>query len=142
MMLVKKGPNGPVMFSGGGGSQWPMEMWSPEELVMETMLTGRLGPTSEPDPAATAKAAAETARKVNGHWTTFLAFRKSSMGVGFRLPPPGGPAGLDKPGFDAMKHDPNDRFARLTPEQRVERARQRGGFIQQNIEQNIERKAD
>jgi len=151
MMIVKKGPGGPVMFSGGGDGQ--MEMWSAEELVMETSLTNRIGRTDEPDQAATAEAAAEAARKVSGHWTTFLAFRKSTMGVGFRMPSndglggPGGhggsgPGAPDKPGFDPMKHNPNDRFARLTPEQRVERARQRGGFMQQNVERNIDRKAN
>jgi len=151
MMVMKRGPNGPVTFAGGPDGQ--MEMWSPEELVMETPLSARIG---EQDVAATAHSAAETAKKVNGKWTTFLAFRKSPMGIGFRLPPvggpggdgggpnasrgPGGPAGPLKPGFDPMKHNPNDRFARLTPEQRVQRAQQRqqggGQIIERRIEQN------
>jgi len=40
-----------------------------------------------------------------------------------------------------MKHNPNDRFARLTPEQRVQRARERaqGGGGGQVIERRIER---
>src|SRR5258707_388818 len=92
------------------------------------------------------------AKKVNGNWTTFLAFRKSAMGIGFRLPPAGGPGGVggpngprrpggpDKPDFNPMKHNPNDRFARLTPEQRVQRARERaqggGQIIERRIEQN------
>jgi hypothetical protein len=134
-----------------------MEMWSPEELLMETPLRARLG---EQDVAATAKSAAETAKKVNGKWTTFFAFRKSPMGIGFRLPPvarqdgPGGgpnasrspgamsgPGGPDKPGFNPMRHNPNDRFARLTPEQRVQRAQERaqGGGGAQIIERRIER---
>ena len=37
---------------------------------------------------------------------------------------PRGPGGPDKPDFNPMKHNPNDRFARLTPEQRVQRARE------------------
>lgn len=141
MMMVKRGPNGPVMFTGGADGQ--MEMWSPEELVMETPLSGRLKADSE-EPAATAQAAAETARKLKGRWTTFVAFQKSAMGIGFRLPPaaPNGAGGPDRPGFDPMKHNPNDRFARLTPEQRVQRARQHGGFIQQNVDRDIERKAN
>jgi hypothetical protein len=147
MMVMKRGPNGPVMF--GGGPDGQMEMWSPEELVMETPLSTRFG---EQDVAATAKSAAETANKVNGKWTTFLAFRKSPLGIGFRLPPaggperlntvrgPGGPGGPERPAFDPMRHNPNDRFARLTPEQRVQRARERaqggGQVIQQRIELN------
>src|SRR5205807_8043606 len=98
--MVRKGPNGPVLFSGSGGPGGQMEMWSPEELVMETPLTTRFSSTVEQERAATAKAAADAAHKVNGHWTTFLAFRKSTMGIGFRLPPaggPNGPGGPDKP---------------------------------------------
>jgi len=72
MMVMTRGSNGPVMF--GGGPDGQMEMWSPEELVMETPLSTRFG---EQDVAATAKSAAETAKKVNGKWTSFLAFRKS-----------------------------------------------------------------
>lgn len=127
---------------------------------METPLSTRF---VEQDLAASTKSAAETAKKVNGKWTTFLAFRKSSMGIGFRLPPPGGPMGLggpnivrgpgglgetnisrgpggsDSPRFDPMKHNPNDRFARLTPEQRVQRARERAQGGGQVVEQRIER---
>ncbi len=77
------------------------------------------------------------------------------MGVGFRLPPvaglggaggagavrgSGGPGSPDKTAFDPMKHNPNDRFARLTPEQRVQRAqeRERGGgqIVERRIEHN------
>jgi hypothetical protein len=142
MMMMKRGPNGPVMFS-GGSADGQMEMWSPEELVMETPLSPRLKSDSE-EPVATAKAAAETARKVNGHWTTFVAFQKSAMGVGFRLPPasPNGPGGPGGPAFDPMKHNPNDRFARLTAEQRVQRARQHGGLVQQNVDRDVERKTN
>src|SRR5882757_9914103 len=88
MMVGKRGANGPVTFSGGSDGQ--MEMWSAEELVVETPLSTRLG---EQELAATGQSAAATAKKVNGKWTTFLAFRKSAMGIGFRLPPVGGPRG-------------------------------------------------
>jgi hypothetical protein len=158
MMVMRRGSNGPVTFSSGLDGQ--LEMWSPEELVMETPLSTRFG---EQDLAATAKSAAETAKKVNGKWTTFLAFRKSAMGIGFRPPPVGGPGGLggpntgrvasgpggtniargpggpDGPRFDPIKHNPNDRFARLTPEQRVQRARERAQGGGQIVEQRIER---
>jgi hypothetical protein len=113
MMLARRTPNGPVMFFGGPGGQ--MELWSPEELVVETALNARLG--SDPGPTATAQAAAESARKVGGQWTTYFAFRKSAMGIGFGAPP--------RPGSDPLKRTPNERFARLTPEQRVQRARER-----------------
>jgi len=144
MMVMNRGPNGPVIFAGGPDGQ--MEMWSPEELLMETPLSTKIG---EQDLAATAHSAAESAKKINGKWTTFFAFRKSPMGIGFRLPPAGGPGGPDatqgsggpdKPRFDPMKLNPNDRFARLTPEQRVQRAqeRQQGGgqVVERRIEQN------
>lgn len=146
MMVVKAGANGPVTFSSGGDGK--TEMWSAEELVMETPLSTRF---SEQDLAATSQSAADSAKKINGKWTTFLAFRKSSMGIGFRLPPPGGPGGPngprgpfgpggpEKPAFDPMKHNPNDRFARLTPEQRVQRARERAQGGGQVFEQRIER---
>src|SRR6266481_3637932 len=61
MMVVKAGANGPVTFSSGADGQ--MEMWSPEELVMETPLSAKFG---EQDLAATAQSAAESAKKVNG----------------------------------------------------------------------------
>ena len=141
MMVMKRGPSGPVTF--GSGPDGKIEIWSAEELVMETPLSARL---AEPDLAATAQSAADAAKKMNAKWTSFLAFRKSSMGIGFRLPPtggpdgPGGPGGPGKAGFDPMKHNPNDRFARLTPEQRVLRARERaqggGTVIERRIEQN------
>jgi hypothetical protein len=160
MMVMQRGSGGPVMMTGGPDGK--MEMWSPEELVIETSLSTRLG---EQEFAPTAKSAAASAKKVNGKWTTFLAFRKSPMGIGFRLPPVGGPGrvrpgesggpggpttggpttirgpnGPDKPGFDPMKHNPNDRYARLTPEQRVQRARERAqGGGAQIIERRIER---
>jgi len=154
MMVMQRGSGGPVMMTGGPDGK--MEMWSPEELVIETPLSTRL---AVQDLAPTAKSAADSAKKVNGKWTTFLAFRKSPMGIGFRLPPVGGPGrlrpgesggpggpttvrgpnGPDKPGFDPMKHNPNDRFARLTPEQRVQRARDRAQGGIQIIERRVER---
>ena len=103
MMLARRTKN-LIVFGGPGG-----EVWSPEELVVELPLTPRL--SREHYQAPTTAAAAEAARTVHGHWTTYLAFRKSSMGVGWM--PPGRQLG------------PNDRFATLTPEQRVQRARAR-----------------
>ena len=135
MGAVMRGPNGPIFFQGRPGGQ--MEMWSLEELVLESMLRPRLGGDgAAQDPAATADAAAETARKVHGRLTTYLAFRKSSMGVGFGMRTSARPEwcqstsvrGPNPPGFGhAIGAGPNsnERFARLTPEQRVQRARER-----------------
>ena len=110
-----------------------MEVWYPEELVVESALAPRLGGSHSEAP--TAEVAAQTARKVDGKWTTYLAFSKSSMGVGFMPPPP--PA-VTKPGRQfgqsrVFGHlpNPNERFENLTPEQRVEQARQRGRFVHQ-----------
>jgi len=125
-------------------------------LLMETPLSTRF---AEQDVPATAKSAAESAKKVSGQRTTFLACRKSPMGIGFKLPPvvrsggprgpgergstrgPDGPTGPPGPALDPMKHNPNDRFARLTPEQRVQRAQQRqqgggGQIVERRVEQN------
>jgi len=116
MMMMRRTAAGPVVFMGGPNGQ--TEVWSPEELVIESALAKQLEQASSPE--VTALAAVQTARKVNGRWTTYFAFRKSAMGIGF-----GGPPG---PGADPLKRGPNDRFARLTPEQRVLRARERIGL--------------
>ncbi|HYT58891.1 MAG TPA: hypothetical protein VEL06_01895 [Haliangiales bacterium] len=120
MMMFRHTGNGATVMQNPNGQ---VEFWSAEELVMESALYARLG--SERSETATSAAAAETARKVKGRWTTYLAFRKSSMGMAG--PPPG------RPGLDPVKRDPNDRFARLTPEQRVARARER---LELNLELN------
>lgn len=116
MMMFRRNPAGAVMFSKNANGQ--TEMWSPEELVMETPLSARLG--AEKQPAPTAQAADETARELNGKWATYLAFRKSIMGLGVTIP--------GRAGGDPLKRSPNDRFAKLTPEQRVQRARERRNF--------------
>ena|SRR5256885_3129642 len=118
---------------------------------MESALKARLPDTKDHPP--TAEAAAELAKNVKGHWTTYLAFRKSPFGIGFRPPmfshskagdgkgSPGGPqmrvAGMkpngetdQRPSFppdveEEAKRARNDHFARLTPEQRVLRERKR-----------------
>lgn len=119
MMFLRQG-NAVVLQSADGR----VEAWSPEELVMESALKPRLG--SEHSRAATAEATAKTARKGNGKWTTYLAFKKSSLGVGFRVPP-----GHPEPGQAMLGPNPNERFGRLTPEQRVQRARERLGMSRQ-----------
>src|SRR5207249_9518653 len=111
------------------------------ELLVESALTNRLAaqPTeNNPDSpmaaqrSANADAAVKTAKEVKGKCASFIAFRKSMMGVGFAVPPhgPNGP-----PSMDAFRQAQNDRFARLTPEQRVQRARQRLALTQKSTNQ-------
>lgn len=116
-MMMRRTLNGPMIIQNGNGQ---VELWSPEELIIDSALDARLG--SDTNQTATAQAAADTAQKVHGKWTTYLAFTKSIMGVGFGVPPRG------RPGFGPLRANPNDRFARLTPQQRVERERQRLGL--------------
>jgi len=127
-MMFRRSGNGSMVIQNGNGQT---ESWSPEELVMESALHPRLG--GDPIEEATPAAAAEAASKIKGHWTTFLAFRKSMMGMGIgRVPSP------DK-GPGQFKHDPNERFARLTPEQRVQRARERTKMKQMMTEDIIQK---
>lgn len=116
MMMFRHNPGGAVMFSKNANGQ--TEMWSPEELVMETPLSARLG--ADKPPAPTAQAAEEAAQELNGKWAAYLAFRKSIMGVGATIP--------GRAGGNPLKRSPNDRFAKLTPEQRVQRVRERRNF--------------
>jgi hypothetical protein len=112
-MLFRRAENESMVMQNTAGE---VEVWSPEELVMESALNPQFG--GEHNETATAAAAEEAARKVRGQWTTYFALRKSSMGMGLGGPPP-------LPGFDLVKQQQNDHFARLTPEQRVLRARER-----------------
>jgi hypothetical protein len=123
-MVFRRAGGGPTFIQSANGQT---EVWSREELIMETPLSSQFGAVQRE--AVTAQAATEVAREVHGRWTTYLAFRKSSLGFAFdRMPhgPPDGPRGPGQPGlFPPPHHDPNDRFARLTPAQRVQRARER-----------------
>jgi hypothetical protein len=102
------------------GNKTGLESWSPEELVVESRLEAGLGDLDIE--TASAATAAEAARKLRSKWTTCVALRKSVLGVGFVQP------GRMGPNLDPMRRNPNDRFARLTPEQRVLQARQRLQF--------------
>ncbi len=128
------------------------EVWSPEELVIESALKERLGKENPED--ATPGIAAQVAKKVNSHWTTLYSFRKSAFGFSFgglprpqslageaRLGPPtanpnapsasanpGAPPGFPPDLGDVATRERNDHFARLTPEQRAQRARAHQGF--------------
>src|SRR5262249_42270521 len=70
-----------VVKKGAGDGSIEEEIWSPEELVVETALKTRLNnehPQNE-IPALTV----QTAQKLKARWTTCLAFRKSAIGIGF-----------------------------------------------------------
>jgi hypothetical protein len=140
----------------GGPNSGPVEeeTWSPTELVLESKLSPRL--KDDPLRGAGPEDAAAVAREVKGRWTAYYALRKSALnGLGLtampkimRLPP-GGPGRLgDKavgqggalsepkhepmlPGADletAARQQRLDDFGLLTPEQRVQRARERPSF--------------
>jgi hypothetical protein len=128
-VVAESTAGGQVMFFGGPTGQ--MEMWSPEQLVLESALKPRL--RDDTDQTPTAQAAAQTAAEVKGRWTTLIAFHKSNMGIGFGgLPPsPGGPG---RRGQGPAPGDQNQRFVTLTPSQRVQRARER---VQWRQEQQV-----
>jgi len=113
------------------------EVWSPERVVLEQRLQSRLGDQAFPDPSdAVARA---IAGKVKGQWTTLYVLRPSPGGLPFaekRMrqlhtvsggdtnavpgePPP--PPDIES----AVRRAEAERYTRLTPEQRVERAREK-----------------
>jgi hypothetical protein len=114
--MFKKTMDGQVFIQAGGPNG--TELWSPEELVIESSWEPSLGGDSPKK--ASPRTAAETAQRILGKWTTCLALRKSVLGIGFAAPSGGR--------NDPLHRGPNDRFARLTPEQRVLQARQWAGF--------------
>jgi hypothetical protein len=123
-MMVGRTANGDTVIKNGNGQ---IEHWSPTELLMQSALTNRLN--GEPIQSASAEEADAAAQKTNGKRATFFAFRKSIMGVG-------SPALGAHRGPDAGPPGRNDRFANLTPEQRVERARERQNHQPQMIQKN------
>jgi len=131
-----------IVRKGGEGGTTETEIWTPEELVIQSDLNGRLGETKTE--VASPAEAESVARKVNGRWTTYVALRKTKLGMdfgGFQHSAPrtkvitsGAPGGqevapdlsLGSGGFEeAIARQKNDEFGRLTPEQRVARARER-----------------
>jgi hypothetical protein len=129
-----------VVKKGAGDGSIEEEIWSPEELVMEIGLKTKLG--SEQPANDIPAAAIQTAQKLKAHWTTYLALRRSALGIGFADRPfrrfmHRGPAQLQGTDVEnlqaqlpppdleeAAKQERNDLFERLTPEQRVRRARE------------------
>lgn len=141
-----------VMRRGGAGPDGAVEeeVWTPEEVVMESSLSGRpeVGRNLPPTPVTAGK----LAKTVEGDWTTYLALRKARLGIGLTRMPGGHPAGRpiqvhrgpgpeshaenvkvagEPPGPPALDLEGDllrqryAEFGRLTPEQRVQRARER-----------------
>jgi hypothetical protein len=113
------------------------EVWTPERVVLEQRLQSRLGDLIYPD--ASEAVAREVADKVRGNLTTLYVLRGSPGGFPFagrRMRElhhgsdsgtnavPGEPPPL--PDIEgAVKRAEAENYTRLTPEQRVERAREK-----------------
>jgi hypothetical protein len=113
-MMMRRMEGGETIIENGNGQ---VEHWSPTELVMQSSLTNRLDGVLIQ--TASAEEAQAAALKVEGKIETFFAFRKSIVGIGAPM------LGMRGRGPYAGPPGRNDRFANLTPEQRVERARER-----------------
>jgi hypothetical protein len=143
-MVRKKG-------DGTGSTAVEEEIWTPVEVVLESRLEDQLSSFSG---APTFEAAQEAARKVNGCVKTYYALRKSSFAMGMpgmsfnsgssgggRMIKSGDGTVQGKPGgtnvfkmgrmpstgeLEAMvAQRRSDELGKLTPEQRVQRARDR-----------------
>ena len=119
-----------------GNGEMTEEIWSPEHLVLEQRLQTKLGDQNYQDPSESA--AREVAKKVNGSLTTLYVLNKSPGGFPFagkmmrqihmetggtnaatgQLPP--------LPDIEgAVRRAEAENYTRLTPEQRVQRAREK-----------------
>jgi hypothetical protein len=122
-----------------GSGKMTEEVWSPEHLVLEQKLSGRLGDGSYPDPSETA--AREVAKKVKGDLTTLYVLSSGPGGISFggkmmrQIHAGGGgaegtngvPGQLPPlPDLEAVvKRAEAENYTKLTPEQRVQRAREK-----------------
>lgn len=140
---------------GSGGGPVEEEMWSPEEVILESRLSPRLGSDFNGEP--TPEVAEKAAHQVKGRWKTYYALRKSAFGMDFAgMPPMRLNVNKGKPGMDvdviksgagtnlsqtigpampsseeladAMRQRRLDELGKLTPEQRVQRAREHRNF--------------
>lgn len=130
-LMVRHEPNGVTIVQDGSGE---VEEWLPTELLVETAAKGKIGEDAFRE--ATPENAMEAAKKIQGDWTTFYVFRKTKFPAlargGPGLPP--SPMRDGKLDLSHAQREPLERFANLTPHERVERARQRPGrmMIQRN----------
>jgi hypothetical protein len=113
------------------------EIWSPERVVLEQRLQPKLGDQTYQD--ASEAVAREISEKVKGNLTTLYVLRKSPGGFPFagkmmRQVHSGAGGGTNIVGGEplpmpdiesAVKRAEAENYTRLTPEQRVQRARQK-----------------
>jgi hypothetical protein len=152
MVHGRQRPGGSVMVTmrkrADGSGAVEQEIWSPVELVLESRLSPRLAETNSLAP--TVEGAAQTARQVKGSWKSFYALKKSSLpanfgggGGNFKVGEPekrielAGKAGTNSSAMprhvpasiddiaQSIQQQRLDDLGRLTPEQRVLRARER-----------------
>ena len=143
------------------GGKVEEEIWSPEELVMESRLSSRLAEGFSTSPSA--EGAAKTAEQARGRWKTYYALRKSVFGMDFAGMPArarksvtGGsgekmeiikgtgtnanqqlvhaPSAEDL--ADTMRQQRLNELGKLTPEQRVLRMRERQNQTQTQTKTN------
>lgn len=143
LMFKAGGPDGAqpkirmVTRSRDGSGKMVEEVWSPEHLVLEQKLSGKLGGASYSDPGESV--AREVARKVKGDLTTLyvLSGGPGGMAFGGKMMRPlhaGAGGGTNAasgelpplPDLEAVvKRAEAENYTRLTPEQRVQRAREK-----------------
>ncbi|HEX5222638.1 MAG TPA: STN domain-containing protein, partial [Verrucomicrobiae bacterium] len=127
-----------VTRSRDGSGKMFEEIWSPEHLVLEQKLLSKLGNESQSDPSE--NAAREVAKKVKGDLTTLYVLSGGPGGIAFggrimrQLHAGGGADGTNGvpgqlppvPDLEAVvrRHEAEN-YVRLTPEQRVQRAREK-----------------
>jgi len=146
VIIKKGGPDGSaqprirmVTRSRDGSGKMFEEVWSPEHLVLEQKLSGKLRDGSYSDPSETA--AREVAKKVKGDLTTLYVLSSGPGGFPFagkmmrQIHAGGGGSGGTNgasgelpplPDLEAVvKRHEAENYTRLTPEQRVQRAREK-----------------
>ena len=144
VIIKKGGPDGSaqprirmVTRSRDGSGKVTEEVWSPEHLVLEQKLSGNLGDQSYDDP--TEIGARAVAKKVKGDLTTLYVLSSGPGGIAFggkmmRQIHAGGGGGTNGvsgelpplPDLEAVvKRHEAENYTKLTPEQRVQRAREK-----------------
>jgi hypothetical protein len=134
--------------SGDGQSGVQEEVWTPAELVVPVSLAGSLKDPEKLSP--TPEGAKQAAREISGKWKQYFVLRKSPLGMGFvgmpnlnlklgtpsldhntngtstnltQRPMPEAPAEADLEA--AIRQQKLNELGRLTPQQRVQLARER-----------------
>jgi len=144
VIIKKGGPDGNaqprirmVTRTRDGNGKVTEEVWSPEHLVLEQKLFGKLGDGSYSDPSE--MAAREVAKKVKGDLTTLYVLSGGPGGFSFggkmmRQIHAGGGGGTNSapdklppmPDIEGVvRRAEAESYTRLTPEQRVQRIREK-----------------